>query len=159
MNGSAASDSRRGQRLIADRITAEPRFADRVARELDAELSKHDIDDIAEILIWDDPESAVLAHVIGLARGVRVLRATEVQGLVEAVDGPSQGARVLLLAPAFRTDGAWRALATIVETAGAAVAAVATIEQTAALNAVIEDGKSVVVLPRSDDLTSPGDLA
>ncbi|WP_460835760.1 hypothetical protein [Nocardioides hungaricus] len=124
-------------------LAVEPRRARRLGEALLARLGDTAIE---EILIWDDPDSAVLAHVVGAARDVPVVRAQELEGLVEAVDEQTAGTRVLVLAPQFRTTGSWRALTSLVELHQGRIAAIGAIADSPALAEARAAGHAVVVL-------------
>jgi hypothetical protein len=98
------------------------------------------------IVVWDDPESAVLAHVIGASRGVPILRVVAVGGLVELIDAMEPHGPKLLLAPSFATEGSWRALSTLVTRAGATVSALAAVVTTPATATAQAEGLRVEIL-------------
>lgn len=134
-------DSRVPSPQRADALVTDPKAATTVGGRLDARLGDCPFD---QIVVWNEPESAVLAHVIGGRRGVPVARATEIEGLVELIDPLSPGGQKLVLARAFSREGAWRALVSLVSRAGAHVAAVAAIDRTAVLDLAAADGHTVV---------------
>lgn len=127
----------------SDVLVTDPRAAIAIGARLDAGLGECRFD---RVVIWNEPDSAVLAHLVGSARDVPVVRATQIEGLVELVDPIGSGDRALLLAPAFAHEGSWRALASLVSRAGAEVAALAAIDPTPALGAARKAGEHVVVL-------------
>ena len=85
------------------------------------------------LVVWDDPDECVLAHVVGLELGTRWVRAYDESGVVRLVGDLGQ-VRAVLLADAFRTGYRVRALAELVTQQGGSVVGAAALVATRALD-------------------------
>jgi hypothetical protein len=90
--------------------------------------------DVDDVVVWDAPGSAVLAHVVSRELGARVVRAYEIEGLVELADSTDVGRRTLALADHFPTENSVNALVGVARNAGLDVVAVAAAVSSAALS-------------------------
>ncbi|HEX5465331.1 MAG TPA: hypothetical protein VFW92_01515 [Candidatus Limnocylindrales bacterium] len=93
---------------------SDPQATTTVARALATDVARLEPQ---VILVWDDPDECVLAHVVALELGIRWARAYDDSGMVHVV-GDLEGSRAVLLADAFRTGYRLRALAEVVRQRG-----------------------------------------
>lgn len=110
-------------------------LADPAATELAAtELAAHAAQlDPACLVIWDEPQSAVPAHVVGRELGCGVVRAYEHEGLVVLIDPVARDARALVLAASFETTQSLQALIGVAVNRGLNVVGVAVLDATPAV--------------------------
>ncbi|GAA3228991.1 hypothetical protein [Nonomuraea helvata] len=80
------------------------------------------------VVIWDEPQAAVLAHVVAREMNCGVVRVLSEEGLVELVDTPAGGEHGLLLADSFDSENAVRSLIGVSERAGITPAVIAAIQ-------------------------------
>lgn len=131
---SAETDLVDGAMLPRYQPSKDPLGAEELACALAFALHGNTVD---TVLVWDDGDDLVLAHIVARELGAIVLRAFEVEGLVLPMgDGGPAGA-VVLLADAFRTRAAIRALRASAERDGGRVVAVAALVATRQLDAAI----------------------
>ncbi|MFI6481421.1 hypothetical protein ACIBH1_26060 [Nonomuraea sp. NPDC050663] len=95
----------RGQEK-ADVLT-HPAAVEEAGRALAARIAGLEPDVLA---LWDGAEDAVLGHVVARALGVSCVAAVEESGVLEFTTRLPEGARVVLLADAFRTGKELNAL-------------------------------------------------
>lgn len=114
-------------------IVNDPAATDTAGRALAAAVSEEA--GAADVLAaWDDPGSAVLAHVVAREMGIRVVRASDVEGILELDTHLPAGKTVVLLADVFRSEGALTGLASLVLHRGGRVIAVAALYGTPSLD-------------------------
>ncbi|MFJ4651906.1 hypothetical protein ACIP5Y_11600 [Nocardia sp. NPDC088792] len=87
------------------------------------------------VLVWDDSDDLVLAHVVARELGATVMRALEIEGLVLPLGEHGPPGAVVLLADAFRTRAALRALHALAAREGGRVTAIAALIATPQLDA------------------------
>jgi hypothetical protein len=79
------------------------------------------------VVVWDEPQAAVLAHIVAREVGCAVVRAVVTEGLVVLIDAPRTARRAILVAGEFTAENSLSALLGVVESHGleAVAAAVA----------------------------------
>ena len=104
------------------------------------------------LLIWDNPDDAVLGYLLGRALRVPVVRAFDQDGTVGHGAGLVSGARIVLVSDAIRDPVTVRAARGLAEREGARLVATAVLVATAALDDADGDGELTLALeplPRS----------
>lgn len=104
----------------------DPAAADVVGRAL-ARRIRDAVQAVDLVAVWDFAEDAVLAHIVARELGARVVRASDVEGILELDTTVPDGARVVLLSDAFRR-GTLSPLAALLAHRGGVVVAVATVD-------------------------------
>lgn len=111
----------------------DPAAADAAGRALAAGI--RDAAGAADVVaVWDHAEDAVLAHVVARELGARVVRGSDVEGILELDTEVPTAARAVVLSDAFRHGTALSPLAALLAHRGAEVVAVAAIDATDALD-------------------------
>ncbi|MEU0386926.1 hypothetical protein [Streptomyces chartreusis] len=105
-------------------MTADPAAAETVGRWFAAEARDHRID---VVVIWDEPQSGVLAHVVARELGCPIVRVLGTEGLVELLDAPPRDARGLLIAEPAAAVNSTDALIGVADRAGVTPVAVAAV--------------------------------
>jgi len=82
------------------------------------------------IMVWEDPEDMVLAHVVGRELGVPWVRVLDADGLIEHMGRLAPTDRVLLLADAFRDQRRVRAMVSLIAKLGASTVGAAAFVET-----------------------------
>jgi hypothetical protein len=77
------------------------------------------------VVVWDMPGPAVLGHVVSRELDARVVRAFEIEGLVELADRVGEGRRTLALGDHFPTENSVNALVGVARNCGLDVVAIA----------------------------------
>lgn len=121
-----------GATIAAPRIAEVPKYngaldpagVEELGRRLADKLRQIAVD---AVLIWEDVEDLVLAHVVARELGVHVVRAFDADGLVMSVGRIDAGDNVVVLADTFRDATVLDALRSLVHSRAAAVAALATL--------------------------------
>lgn len=106
------------------------------------------------VLIWDDPQTAVLAHIVARELGCATVMAVQWEGLVKLLSAPA-GVRGVLLAASFPTDNSFNALIGVARSSGMSVLAAAAVTSGVPLTAAASAaGCAVVTLPRTEGGTA-----
>lgn len=95
--------------------------------------------DLDVIVIWYEPASAVLAYLVARKLGLRVVRACEVEGLVELIDSPTGAQRAVALSDQFATANSVNALVGVARHAGLDVVGIAVAMSSQALTSAPPD--------------------
>jgi adenine/guanine phosphoribosyltransferase-like PRPP-binding protein len=98
------------------------------------------------VIAWEDPEDAVLAHVVARELGVRALRAWNADGLVDQSSALNADDRAVLVLDALRDPAAVRAVRGIVERDGAQLAGTAVLALTDQLSELGDEPGTVISL-------------
>ena len=105
----------------------DPAGAERLATALAAEIGGVELD---VVLVWEDAEELVLAHILAREFGVAVVRAYDFDGLVRYVGSFPEHPRVVLLADSFQDASTLRALNSLVAQQDGVVVATAALVPT-----------------------------
>jgi hypothetical protein len=115
---------------VSSDILGDPRVADAAARQLLPAVRPLAPE---AVLVWYEPDSAVLGHALARELGCLCLAATQTEGLVDLVTAPPRGTRVLLLSPRFTAPYSVRALLGVAGFHGLTVVAVAAVRDSPVL--------------------------
>ncbi len=121
------------------RVLTDPAFAEEAGVDLAAQAKGLGID---FVLAWYEPESAILAHIIGRELGRQVVSAEDSEGLIELLEPAPAGGRGLLVADSFTGINSVRALIGAIANAGSSIAGIAVLART---NAIDEAGAELPV--------------
>ncbi|WP_326834599.1 hypothetical protein VSH64_06685 [Amycolatopsis rhabdoformis] len=100
---------------------------------------------VEQVVVWQGPDDAVLAHVVARRLGAAVTRASELEGVVGFYPPVAAGTRVALLGAAWE-PARLRTLLNLAATARAEVAVVAAVVATPAL-ADVPGAPTAALLP------------
>lgn len=89
--------------------------------------------DVEVLVVWDAPGPSVLAHVVARELGAHVVRAYEIEGLVELADSADAGQPALALGDHFPTENSVNALVGVARSSGLRVVAIASALDSSAL--------------------------
>ncbi len=117
----AGEDSNRQRR--PDLLASAP-AAESVATSLARQLLDSGIQ---TIVTWDDPNTAVLAHIVSRELSCSTRLAHEQEGIVELAGHPTEHRRALVIGDQFETLSSLQALIGVAESRGLSVIAVAAI--------------------------------
>jgi hypothetical protein len=120
----------------------DPEGAERLGKAI-AERARHL--DPKVIVVWEETEDAVLAHIVARELDVRAVRTWNEEGLVAHTGPLHEADRALILADAFRDVVPLRAIKAFVEQQGGEVVGVAALVETQAAAAA---GAALVALRR-----------
>jgi hypothetical protein len=109
---------------------ADPRATELIARKLSDLLVDLALDCL---VIRDDPQPAVLAHIVARNLGCATMRVYEAEGLVELLDEPTPGARAAVIGERFPTENSLSALIGRARHSGLAVVAIVAVTSSPAL--------------------------
>lgn len=121
-------------------VLADPAAAEAVGSWLAANAGASDVQ---VVVVWDAPGPAVLGHIVARELGARVVRAYEIEGLVELEDEVGSGQRAVALADHFPTPNSVNALVGVARNGGLDVVALLAAVGSRALGAA---GVPVVVV-------------
>lgn len=102
------------------------------------------------VVIWDDPQSAVLAHIVSRELGCSTARAFEYEGLIDLIDVPEKGTRGLLVAESFATTMSVQALVGVARNQGITVVGIAALIHSEALGSA-EESMPIIVADGSEN--------
>lgn len=110
-------------------------LADAAATEMIASVVAGQLADLSldYLVIRDETQSGVLAHVVARTLGCSTLRVYESEGLVELLDGPAPGARAAIIGERFPTENSLSALVGRARHSGLDVVAIAAVMSSPAL--------------------------
>lgn len=110
-------------------------LADPAATEMIASVLAGHLADLSlnYLVIRDETQSGVLAHVVARTLGCSTLRVYENEGLVELLDAPSPGARAAIIGERFLTENSLSALVGRARHSGLDVVAIAAVMSSPAL--------------------------
>ncbi|GAA4057342.1 hypothetical protein [Nonomuraea soli] len=122
-------------------VLTHPAAAEEAGRTLAARLAGLEPD---VLVFWEGVEDAVLGHVVARALGVSCVAAVEVAGILEFATRLPEGARVAVLADAFRTDKELNALLGLVRNRHGHAVAVASLVTSPVTDAYAAAGGTTV---------------
>ncbi|MET9303680.1 hypothetical protein AB0893_17630 [Micromonospora aurantiaca] len=125
-------------------LLTDPSAAEVVGRWIADEVRQYEPTVVA---VWDDPQAAVLAHIVAREVGCVVVRVIETEGLVRLVDAPLAVGRVALLADRFTAENSLGALLGVVENHGLTTVAVAAVVDSEPLDHAVAEGRYPVIAP------------
>jgi hypothetical protein len=108
------------------------------------------------VLVWNDPDTSVLAHIVCRELGIRWVCAYDEGGLIESRGRIEPGERVLLLADAFRNDEDIKALVALSSMQGGTIVGAASLVSTEPLETRRQEIGTVVSCFTRRSVGGPG---
>jgi adenine/guanine phosphoribosyltransferase-like PRPP-binding protein len=109
------------------------------------------------ILVWEEPEDVLIAHIVGRELSLPAVRAFNAEGLVGHSAGLPQGPRVVLIGDAVRDLTVVRAVRALTEKRGGSLVGTVVLVETPELRAAAKDAGKVRSLVRVADASAAPD--
>lgn len=125
--------------------------AERLGRALADALSPHEP---TLVVVWEDIENTVLAHIVARELGVNALRVVDASGILDFDGSFGTDDRAVVVADAFRGDFPINAMRALIEQQGGRVVAFGALMTTPALLAAAGDAAVTTLWPGAAEDTA-----
>ena len=129
----------------------DPAGAEALGRRLAEALKPHTP---TLVIIWEDVENSVLAHIVARELGVKALRVVDASGVLDFDGAFGSADRAVIVADAFRTDFPINAMRALTEQHGGRVVALGALMSTPALTEAAADASVTALWPMAGEETA-----